>query len=339
MKPIQLRKNTSFTMLENKQSGDHVDIYLYGIIGGWDSNAEEFISTLNNYQNLKTITVYIFSVGGYFESGLPIFNVLKQHPAEVTTIVIGYALSIASYLMLAADAGKVKAASNALIMIHRAQGYGYGNADDLIKTSEILALHEKASILEYDKRLNIGNDAVLDLLKAETWYSAQDALAAGLIDEIIDAVDTAPLEKNLPANVWQFAQENYQHLPATFENKLKPASLLTKFLNAVVGEPVSPITPHKHEIDMTIDELKAVLLENNLQIITAVDETIQIAMQGIKPEAPANDPAPTDADLLAQAHAEIEALKAENLALKTPTNHPDLPENTGGEADIDNSWG
>lgn len=338
MKPNNLRKNANFTMLANQQTNDHVDIYLYGIIGGWDNTPEDFASTLSNYANLKTITVYIFSVGGYFEAGLPIFNLLRQHPAEVTTVVIGYALSMASYVMLAADAGKVKAASNALIMIHRAQGYGHGSADELVKLAEVLALHEMGSIAEYDARLKIGKSEVLSLMQAETWYTAQDALDAGLIDEITDAVDTATLEKVLPSNVWKYAKDNYQYVPVAIENRLNPPSMLTKIINAVAGEPPQPITLPINEIDMTPEELKAALEANNAQIISAVDEKINAAMLAIKTEQPSEPEKPTEAELLAQAHAEIEALKVENLALKTPVKTTELPENMGGVADIDNSW-
>lgn len=332
MIPKNLKKDIWFTMQDNQQSENHLEIYIYGIIG-WDITAEEFISNLNRYKNLKAITVYIFSVGGTFESGLPIFNALHQHPAEVTAVVMGYALSMASYIMLAAD--KVTAANNALIMIHRAQGYAYGSPDELIKAANILELHEKASITEYDKRLKIGSDAVLALLQAETWYSAQSALDAGLIDEIVDAIDTKPIEKAMPSNVWQFAKEHYQHVPETIENKLKNPSLIEKFLNAVVGEKPLPLPPPTDEIEMSPEELKAALAENNATIIGEVDKKIQAAMLAAKP---IESPPPSEAELLATANAEIDRLQAENLALKTPANHQDLPENTGGVPDIDNTW-
>jgi ATP-dependent protease ClpP protease subunit len=132
---------------------------------------------------------YLNTIGGAFSDGLPIYNLIAQHPAHVTVKVMGYALSIGSVIMLAADS--IEIAENGLVMIHRAQGFTYGDASDHTKTAQVLQTHENAVIPDYMSKLGKTDKQVRDLLQAETWYTAAEAKAAGLVDVITGQVDTS----------------------------------------------------------------------------------------------------------------------------------------------------
>lgn len=215
-------------------AGTHLDVYIIGVIG-WESTHRGLISQLKEYDNLKTITVYINSVGGFIGEGMGMLNALRLHTAEVTTINVGYALSMGSLLLLAGAGGKVKMAANALIMIHRAQGGSWGDAAAMRKEADILEKHEKAMLAEYDRRMDKTEEEIQAMLDAETWMTADEALAVGLIDEVIDPVDEDQVDNQLSENVWENLKESgLKNMPEQLENRMN------KRLNPVVLRGMKP---------------------------------------------------------------------------------------------------
>ncbi len=294
------KRRTPEIRLEADTNNKHADLYLFGVIGSWwdENTAEEVLSELRSYDNLDTITVYISTVGGTFLDGLPIYNLLKNHPATVTTRVIGYALSMGSVIMLAGD--HIEAAQNSLVMIHNAQGIAWGSANDMRATAEIMDKHEQAIIPRYRERMSLSNDEIQALLDAETWYTADEALAAGLIDEIIDPVDLDDTDQQQPENSWKFAAENFRHPPEAFQHRIENAlqdkpNWLLSLLNKTVGKP--PALPaHLNEPETTDHEDEPVTPEE-MQAIAA--ETVKLLKEeGLlqpaseTPDEP--DPEPTE---------------------------------------------
>lgn len=189
----------------------HLDIYLYGVIGGSRVNAQRFIDELQAAGTVDTITVYLNTVGGSFYDGLPIYNTLKQHSAVVTMRVMGYALSMGSVVMLAGD--RIEAAENSLLMIHRAQAAAVGDADELMKAVEVLLKHEAAIIPEYSRRMGLSAEEVAALLADETWYTAEEAKQAGLIDAVIGEVVIDDQQAGISAESLDFACSRFRKVP------------------------------------------------------------------------------------------------------------------------------
>lgn len=202
--------NAWYTMAARKDK-KHLDIYLYGVIGGYRVNAQRFVDELQAAGDVKTINVYLNTVGGSFYDGLSIYNTLKQHSARVTTRVMGYALSMGSVIMLAGD--RIEAAENSLIMIHRAQGEVRGDADDFLKACEILEKHEACIIPEYSRRLGVSADAVSVLLKDETWYTASEAKTAGLVDVVMGKVVIDSKAAGISADSLSFVNQHFHKVP------------------------------------------------------------------------------------------------------------------------------
>jgi hypothetical protein len=90
-------------------------------------------------------------------------------------------------------------AQNAVMMIHSPLTlvWDYSNAVDLRKEADVLDIHEMALMPRYVQCMSLPEDEIKTLLKNETWYTAKTALAAGLIDEIIDAVDLDDVEDQM----------------------------------------------------------------------------------------------------------------------------------------------
>ena len=216
---------TWYSLVSNASSR-HVDIYLYGIIGGWNVNVQQLLAELKAAGKVDTITVYLNTIGGIFYDGLPIYNTLKQHPAHVTVKVMGYALSMGSIVMLAGDA--VEAAENSIIMIHRPQGgMNQGDVDDVRKLAEMLEKHEAAVLPEYMRRMGKTEDEVRALLKAETWYTAAEAQAAGLIDTIIGKTDLDPQAAgaSMQGDSWEeYISQHYPNIPSNISTFIQAQS-------------------------------------------------------------------------------------------------------------------
>ncbi|HDR6285614.1 TPA: Clp protease ClpP [Bacillus cereus] len=161
---------------------------VYGSIGGWfsENNAEAVRRKIQDVKAEK-IHVHINSGGGSAFDGVAICNQLKQHSAEIIVHIDGWAASAASVIAMAGD--KIIMPSNTMMMIHQASTFEYGNADLFEKTAKDLRKIDSALAASYKKRF-VGTDEELkQLLKDETWLTAEEAVALGLADEIADEID------------------------------------------------------------------------------------------------------------------------------------------------------
>lgn len=169
------------------------EIYIYETIGdGWlgGISAKSFADELKSVGKVDEIDVYISSDGGSVFDGVSIYNQLKRHPADVTVSIDGIAASIASVIAMAGDV--VSMASNAQMMIHRAWTVTSGNAEDLRKQADILdKIDEDTIVSTYADRSGRDKKEIMELLDAETWLSADEALDLGLIDGITEEVKMA----------------------------------------------------------------------------------------------------------------------------------------------------
>ncbi|HDX9528910.1 TPA: Clp protease ClpP [Bacillus thuringiensis] len=161
---------------------------VYGSIGGWfsENNAEAVRRKIQDVKAEK-IHVHINSGGGSAFDGVAICNQLKQHDAEIIVHIDGWAASAASVIAMAGD--KIIMPGNTMMMIHQASTFEYGNADLFEKTARDLRKIDSALAASYKKRF-VGTDEELkQLLKDETWLTAEEAVALGLADEIADEIE------------------------------------------------------------------------------------------------------------------------------------------------------
>lgn len=173
---------------EPKSSGDGVaTLRLYDPIdsygGYWGVSAKEFATTLDALpDDTSEIRLLINSPGGEVWEGLAILNMLRAHPANVVAVVEGIAASAASFV--AAGANELVMAENSELMIHKAWGLVVGNADDMTKMSGELTHEDRNIASVYAKKTGGTVDEWLDAMAAETWYSAEEAVEAGLADRV-----------------------------------------------------------------------------------------------------------------------------------------------------------
>ena len=157
---------------------------LYGEIG-WEVRASEFVPAIDAVTD-SHIDLHISSPGGDVFEALAIMNALKEHPATKTVYIDGLAASAASFIAVGIG-GEVVMRPGAEMMIHNAQGGAWGDMNDM---HAIIDRLESASATIADiYAAKTGTDAEQwrAAMDAETWFSADEALAAGLVDRVEEA--------------------------------------------------------------------------------------------------------------------------------------------------------
>lgn len=170
---------TDWYRIQNKSTKP--EIFIYDEIGYFGHTAKGFADELAEV-TAENLTVHLNSPGGDIFDGLAIYQALKDHPANVTVVVDGLAASIASVIAMAAD--KLVMAPKSTMMIHDGWSMGVGNAADLRKLADLLDKQSDIIASVYADRSGQPADFWRDRMRDETWYNAEEALAAGLIDEI-----------------------------------------------------------------------------------------------------------------------------------------------------------
>jgi ATP-dependent Clp endopeptidase proteolytic subunit ClpP len=168
--------------VQNKTDGPSTaKVYLYDEIGMWGTSAQSFKDELEAL-DVEQLDVHINSPGGEVWDGVTILNTLRNHPARVTTIVDGVAASSASFIAMGGD--EVVMSRNSELMIHDAWGMAVGNAGDLRDLADRLDAHSNNIASIYAERTGGTVEEWRDFMRAETWYSADEAVAAGLADRV-----------------------------------------------------------------------------------------------------------------------------------------------------------
>lgn len=137
------------------------------------------------------VVLEVNSNGGLVTVGSEIYTLLKSYTGNVTAEVTGMAASAASVAIMGAD--KVVISPTAQIMIHKALlRWVSGNSDDLQKAANALNASDKAIVNAYIAKTGKTEDEIMDMMRSETYMSAQDAVANGFADEIMDfnAIET-----------------------------------------------------------------------------------------------------------------------------------------------------
>lgn len=170
----------------NNKAKETADIWIYSEIGGFDVNAKSFIDELKEVKG-KDLNVHINSLGGSVFDGLAIYNALKSHKGNVTTIVEGIAASIASVIAMAGDT--IEMSKNSLFMIHNPFTMAGGNAAELRKTANVLDKIRDEIADIYNSVSKQDHETLVGLMAAETWFNADETLDVGFANSIVDSVE------------------------------------------------------------------------------------------------------------------------------------------------------
>lgn len=169
----------------------------------WGVSAQNFVAELNGI-DADAIDLHINSPGGDVYDGIAITNALRQHKAIVTATVDGLAASAASFIAVG-GADVLQMAENSELMIHNAWAVVVGDAEDMRSMADRLERHNANAASIYHAKAGGSLDDWLAAMTAETWYSADEAVDAGLADSVLKM----PKKKAAAKAAWDLSIFNY----------------------------------------------------------------------------------------------------------------------------------
>lgn len=233
-----MTKSKKFWQFRNAVEDPQVgELLLYGDIAsstwwGDEVSPKQFKTDLDALGNVNTINVYINSDGGDTFAGQAIYSMLKRHPAKINVYVDGLAASIASVIAMAGDT--VYMPVNAMMMVHNPWTFAVGDANDFRELADILDQVRKTIVATYRAKTGLPEEKIIELMDAETWMTAEEAVAYGFADEIEEAKQiAASLDgKFLTMNGQRFDLSRFKHVP-------KVAAAIPLIKNGVAPDDVS----------------------------------------------------------------------------------------------------
>lgn len=187
-----------FYSFENK-TDTSADLYIYGDITSyeWDESdvsAWGFKKELEELGEISELNVHINSYGGETFQGLAIYNLLKQHKAQINVYVDGIAASSASIIAMSGD--KIYMPKTSLMMIHNCWKWAVGNSKELRKTADDMDKVAIAYKEAYLSKINITEDELDKLLDEETYLTADECIEMGFADEIVELKTNSSINQN-----------------------------------------------------------------------------------------------------------------------------------------------
>lgn len=158
------------------------DAWIYGYFGidcCCPNDVNEHISKANG----EKLDIYINSGGGDIFAGSEIYSAIREYGGEVKIHVVGLAASAASVIACAASS---EISPTAMVMVHNVSSIARGDYRDLSKEGDILKKANETIANAYVAKTGMTLESALKMMDDETWLSANDAVAKGLIDKIAE---------------------------------------------------------------------------------------------------------------------------------------------------------
>lgn len=209
--------------LQNKGAGEFRaeggTLWLYDVIAADDDEAmwlggispRQFMAALAATSG--PVTIRVNSPGGSVFGAQAMVAAMRAHGQPITAQVDSLAASAAS--VIAAEASRLVMAPGAMLMIHKAWGMAIGNEEDMRATADLLGKIDGQIADTYARRASGEKEDYLALMAAETWFTADEAVAAGLADEVLAENNQRPQAK------WDLSA--FANAPAADESAIEAA--------------------------------------------------------------------------------------------------------------------
>ena len=241
--------NQSWYLIKAK-ANDTAEISIYDEIGFWGVSAASFAQDLKDCgNNLKQINLHIHSPGGDVFDGIAIYNLLKNHPANVTVYIDGLAASMASVIAMAGN--EVIMPENAMMMIHKPWGIQGGDAEDMRKYADLLDKVENTLIPAYASKTGKTPEELAEMLSAETWLNGKECVEQGFADKLAEPLVAM-------ASIKSRKLEDFENMPKAMKD------MLFKPQGNAGSNPASQATPT--EQPAPVNQTQTVTVDNTAQV-------------------------------------------------------------------------
>lgn len=278
-----------------KTGPKQAELILYGIIDRWgDIDPRAVRDELKELGDVAELHVRINSEGGSIFDGLAVYNTLKGHSAKIVVHVDGMALSMASVIAMAGD--EIVMAEGAMLMIHNPLWLAAGEAEDMRQAADVMDKLKDQLVGIYAGRTGQPTADIASLMDAETWFTAEEAIALGFADRQEDRMAIAATFdphkfRNLPEHLRQASPTPTppEQEPPMAENAKttqpdnqgpKPASYHE--LKAAFPKADAEFLAGQQEADATLDQARAAWqkhLEDRAQAAEAKTQELEAKAQ------------------------------------------------------------
>ena len=160
------------------------------VVGPINDNVASLVTAqllfLESENPKKEISLYINSPGGLVTAGLGIYDTMQYIKPEISTLCIGQAASMGSFLLAAGTKGKRDSLPNSRIMVHQPSAGFQGQATDIeIHANEVLSLKKRLNEI-YSKHTGKSVEEIKTALERDNFMTADTAKSFGIIDEVVD---------------------------------------------------------------------------------------------------------------------------------------------------------
>jgi len=261
----------SWYRVENVASPEAADLHIYDEISHFGILAADFKRDLDTVSSPR-IRLHLNSPGGYVDDGIAIYNILKDHPSSVEVYVEGIAASIASVIAMAGD--RVVIAPHARMMIHNAQVITMGDVNEHERSVSRLRDSNNNIASVYAEKAGGDVESWLERMAAETWFTDQEAVDAGLADEVGRSNDGAEPTALAARRIAAFDMSRYRdgdRMVARIVTELVYGEVLPDDIppeapadvepvepapaEEPTPQPVDPITARRRAVDVILEAL------------------------------------------------------------------------------------
>lgn len=202
------------TNLVRNETGTEATIYIYDVIDAyWGVSATSIIAALASVADVPTLHLRINSPGGDVFEGRAIVEAIKRFAGKTIAHIDSLAASAATSIAIAAD--EVEIAPGAFFMIHNASAVVWGDKTDMRSTADLLEKVEATIVTDYNAKTNKDAATITAWMDAETWFTADEAIANGFCDRLAATADKSA------KNTWNLSA--YDKAPKALAVQLPPA--------------------------------------------------------------------------------------------------------------------
>ncbi len=256
------------------------EIEIYDEIGFWGTTASQFARVIRGLE-VDELRVLLNSPGGDAFDGLAIMNALRRHSATVVVEVDALAASAASVIAMAGD--EIVMNRGAQFMIHEVSSGTWGDAAELRKVADAIEKISASYADAYAARAGGSSASWRERMLAETWFTAEEAVEAGLATSWVDAKPKAMAS----ARVFDLSRFRYQGRAAAPAPVLGGVGVSTHRGSAVDAK----------EGAVTYEELREALADRlEVDAADVTDEELLEALDSALDDAEDDDPEGDDPD-------------------------------------------
>lgn len=229
-----------------KPKAQENEILIYGPIvdiAWWEDEVttQSVLDKLEEMKDSSEISVRINSPGGFLSEGVAIYNALIRHPAKINIHIDSLAASAATIIAMAGD--EIFMSENATMMIHEPWNIVIGFMDDMLKEAEVLEKLIQNMAVTYSARSGLSEQEMKRIMKAETWYTAEEAKDKGFVDTLVEVKSKPEARADLSV---------YSNVPDWVKEQFKGEAPAAK------ADPEDPIEESEEKIEEELDKTMSI---------------------------------------------------------------------------------